>query len=122
MPDGFIAAARADRRMPWLLRKALDGLWNVDDSFGRRLRSAIVLLASMDTTGRAVRAAAVRVLVPASDDWRAFPRIPRALHPLYYALRPFRLLASCARRPPATDQTVRIFLLADLPQDSAVSR
>jgi hypothetical protein len=122
VPDALTDAARADRRMPRLLRDALDGLWNVDDSFGRRLHGAIVLLASMDTAVRAARAAAVRVLVPSSDDWRAFPRIPRALHPLYYALRPFRLLASCARRAPASGQPERIFLLADLPRDSAASR
>lgn len=77
---GYTAACTARGGIPWTPRRRLDFSLRIKESWRDRGHFCLAWL-----------------WTPAEEDWDAF-RLPEALHPLYTALRPLRLLAKHRHR------------------------
>jgi len=90
--ESLLAAARGDR----IVRKLASAIMR--RLFGGVTQSTLfnewyVPVAAQDSARQKIRYLADRALTPAIEDWELI-RLPRALFPLYYAIRPLRLTAA----------------------------
>jgi hypothetical protein len=91
IPAPIVSAARADSHVTRLARRIEARMFLATDARPGLFNEWIVPLAAIEGGARRVRYCADRGLRPTIDDWE-FLRLPRLLYPLYWAIRPLRLI------------------------------
>lgn len=87
--EELLAMARGDRIVIHLARAIMRRLFAGEEGSGL-FHEWYVPLAALESARQRIRYLADRALTPTIEDWELI-RLPRALFPLYYAIRPLRL-------------------------------
>ncbi len=93
VPAEVVAKARGDPRVARLARRITDRLFTRIGARPGLFNEWMVPLGAIEGAANRIRYGAQRGLRPSVDDWEFFP-LPRGLYPLYWIIRPFRLLAA----------------------------
>lgn len=95
-PPQFVAGEEEHCRIAALADEMIFSLENESSGSGTRRAYLHFHLAIRERLRDRLRYLALLALMPSYADWMAI-RLPRPLHPLYFLLRPFRLLAQARR-------------------------
>lgn len=102
----ILAAAAADRQVAWLAGKIRTRMFGYTGGRPGLFNEWIVPLTAIERVPSRIHYCLSRGLTPTIEDWE-FVALPRPLYPLYWAIRPFRLLVQ---------QGPRLFARGSTPQ------
>lgn len=99
LPDGILELVRKDRKTRKLASRYLHQLLIIERT-GKtgKLYDTLALIKSMDSFGPRINYLCHFAFTPTPMDWK-FINLPEFLYPLYYLIRPFRLLVKLISRP-----------------------
>ena len=99
LSDGILKLVRKDRKVRKLASKYLHQLLIIERT-GKigKLYETLALIRSMDSFGPRIKYLGYFAFTPTPLDWK-FIKLPEFLYPLYYLVRPFRLLLKLVSRP-----------------------
>lgn len=100
VPEDFLREARSDAGVGRLAARVRDAMLSADRYALPSLEDIRWNAATLDSLGSRARYLLLRALPPSAEDW-TWARLPRWLYPLYYVLRPIRLLVKYSRLPAA---------------------
>jgi hypothetical protein len=99
VPEEIVAIARADRAVPALAKRVSSGLFSKAAQSNSNFDPWTVPTLSIEGARARVRYIAHRILAPTMGDYELIP-LPRALFPLYWLIRPFRMAIQYGPRLP----------------------
>jgi hypothetical protein len=102
----ILAAAAADRQIAWLAGKIHSRMFAYAGGRPALFNEWIVPLTAIERVPSRIRYCLSRGFTPTIEDWE-FVALPRSFYPLYWAIRPFRLLVQ---------QGPRLFARGSAPQ------